>query len=219
MMQSRSAHKQLCLPAPSASAPICRPGENHLSWALPCSAHVAVSLMKLVLQHLPYRPSCTKGRRSIKRVKSIEGTAAPAHHKLLSLAYRSLHTYLGICLLRYYAAISSHECDRPHPCPACALSLAWICVWRPSSKSHPPDPNAWCPSIITHGATPWRLKEPGGGTTPALTAITRLLCSLHSTTAHVFVLSCCHAARPVSPSAAHRFIPNRTIYNYPPGLP
>lgn len=133
-IQPRPAHRQLCLPAPSASAPICRRGENHLSWALPCSAHVAVSLMRLVLQHLPSRPSCTKGRRSIKRVKSIEGTAARACYKLLPLAYHSLHRYLGICLLRYYAAISSHECDRPHPCPACALSLAWICVWRPSSK-------------------------------------------------------------------------------------
>lgn len=55
--QSQSAHNIIS---------IChRPGENHLSWALPCSAHVAVSLMKLVLQQPspspPDRPSCISG--------------------------------------------------------------------------------------------------------------------------------------------------------------
>lgn len=108
--------------APSRSSicqrPICRPVENHLSWALPCSAHVAVSLMKLVLQHLPSRPSCnTKGHWSIKGLEGIGGPPASL------LVLTSISLLQSTCLLRYYAAISSHECDRPHPCPACALSL------------------------------------------------------------------------------------------------
>lgn len=73
--------------APSRSSicqrPICRPVENHLSWALPCSAHVAVSLMKLVLQHLPSRPSCnTKGHWSIKGLEGIGGRHGEKHTPL-----------------------------------------------------------------------------------------------------------------------------------------
>lgn len=57
-----SAHNifQLHLPFPSASSP----KRGSLSWALPCSTHVAVSLMKLVLQHLPVQAIMHQGQHS-----------------------------------------------------------------------------------------------------------------------------------------------------------
>lgn len=122
--------------------PVCPPRERAPpGWALPCSAHVAVSLMKLVLQHLPSRPSCIKGIPQ----RHLLGLLLPTH------------------LLRYYAAISSYKCDRPHPCPACGLSLHLRLA--PQLQVASPGPNTWrrqsfIHSFITHALAAKRTRRP-----------------------------------------------------------
>lgn len=106
----------------------------------------------------------------------------------------SLHAYCATTLQSRLINAIVLILARPEP-------SACICVWRPSFKSHPPDPNAWCRQSLP---TTWRLKEPGGGgTTPAVIGITRLprpclraimlpvlsACQPHITLSHIEALS------------------------------
>lgn len=73
VLQSSSPRQLSRLPPPisisiSISVSICHPQQDSVSWALPCPTHVAVSLMKLVLQQPPSTPSCTKGFNGIPRL-------------------------------------------------------------------------------------------------------------------------------------------------------
>lgn len=92
------------------------------------------------------RPSCTKGSgtaptasRPSTKARQLLITQAPRLPGITVLVCCSLpHT----CLLRYYAAISSHKCDRPHPCPAFgALAPSRIPrIPTPAAVNHYPRP-------------------------------------------------------------------------------
>lgn len=119
-----------------------------------------------------------------------------AHHNGTCLAYASLHTCCATTL-------QSRLINAIVLILAPPAASAWIYVWRPSFKSHPPDPT---PAAVNHSLpTPWRLKEPGGGTTPG--------CDWNyaAATAMLAMLPCFRAARSVSLSATYHFIPNRTM--------